>query len=97
MGGQMSTEADQTEQIEGEKPAISSKYIKELTVAIQAVSKGCQVAQTAAFSLISAESINKKDLSPVTVADFSVQATIIAEIDENSQLTTLLQKKRLKT
>jgi len=56
----------------------SRQYVKEVRIAINAFIKGCQVAQVVANNLISAETITKKDNSPVTIADFSVQAVVIS-------------------
>jgi 3'(2'), 5'-bisphosphate nucleotidase len=77
MGGSESTEtqpADANEQ-ENKKP-----YTKESKVAVEAVIKGCEVAQSVAGKLITNETITKKDNSPVTIADFSVQAVVITYI-----------------
>ena len=49
---------------------------KELDAAIQAVEKACTIAQNVAERLIFEMSADKSDKSPVTVADFAVQAYI---------------------
>jgi 3'(2'), 5'-bisphosphate nucleotidase len=84
MGGSVSAESETQNENQdlslADKQSPLKKYQKELTVAIEAVTKGSAVAQKAAETLISAETITKKDNSPVTIADFSVQAVIIAEL-----------------
>jgi len=53
-----------------------ARFAAEKEIAIDAVLKGCQVAQLAVKTLISQDTITKKDNSPVTIADFSVQAVV---------------------
>lgn len=48
--------------------------------AIRAVSKACRLCRSVAGRLVSDETLAKKDKSPVTVADFGVQAVIIGEL-----------------
>lgn len=48
----------------------------ERRVAIEAVVKACQLCQTVQKTLISEDSLAKKDKSPVTVADFGAQAIV---------------------
>lgn len=55
-------------------------YDVELKVAIEAVKKACSLCTTVQSSLVSEETMTKKDKSPVTVADFGVQAIICHEI-----------------
>lgn len=58
---------------------MDSQYSRELTVAIGALQKAAQLSQ----SIVSAKDkgvIEKEDLSPVTVADFAVQALLTATI-----------------
>ncbi|KAF4981384.1 hypothetical protein FZEAL_2814 [Fusarium zealandicum] len=58
---------------------MDSQYAQELTVAIGALKKAAQLSQ----SIISDQdkgAIEKEDLSPVTVADFAVQALLTATI-----------------
>jgi 3'(2'), 5'-bisphosphate nucleotidase len=51
-------------------------YESERFVALQAVLKACLLCQAVQASLVSEETISKKDNSPVTVADFGAQAVI---------------------
>lgn len=53
---------------------------KELSVAVEAVRKACQLSKQVHLSMVSEDTITKKDGSPVTVADFGVQAVICHEI-----------------
>ncbi|KAF7547054.1 hypothetical protein G7046_g9127 [Stylonectria norvegica] len=60
---------------------MESPYAKELTVAFGAVQKAAQLSQ----SIVSAKDkgvIEKEDLSPVTVADFAVQALLTATVKD---------------
>ncbi len=56
------------------------KYDPELHIAIEAVKKACSLCITVQSSLVSEETMIKKDKSPVTVADFGVQAIICHEL-----------------
>ncbi|MCH7949192.1 MAG: 3'(2'),5'-bisphosphate nucleotidase [Candidatus Dadabacteria bacterium] len=56
------------------------KYDSELNIAIEAVKKACSLCITVQSSLVSEETMIKKDKSPVTVADFGVQAIICHEL-----------------
>jgi len=49
-------------------------------VAVGAVERACKVAREVQAALVSEETITKKDQSPVTVGDYSVQALIIYEL-----------------
>ncbi|KAJ2642542.1 3'(2'),5'-bisphosphate nucleotidase [Coemansia sp. RSA 1694] len=49
---------------------------KERAVAIEAVERASQVCQAVFKRLITAETLTKKDKSPVTVADFGAQAVV---------------------
>jgi 3'(2'), 5'-bisphosphate nucleotidase len=55
-------------------------YESERQVAVEAVIKACRLCQIVRRSLVSAETIAKKDKSPVTVADFGGQAVVSAEL-----------------
>ena len=55
-------------------------YSQELKTAIEAVKKACSLCTTVQTSLVSEETMTKKDKSPVTVADFGVQAVICHEL-----------------
>lgn len=61
-------------------PKKATKYTHERQVAIEAVQKACKIAQLVYESLVSQEVVTKNDKSPVTIADFSVQAVINTEI-----------------
>lgn len=56
------------------------KYESELNIAIEAVKKACSLCTTVQSSLVSEETMTKKDKSPVTVADFGVQAAVCHEL-----------------
>jgi len=56
------------------------KYESERFVAIQAVLKASRLCQLVRSSLVSGETMDKKDKSPVTVADFGAQAVISLEL-----------------
>lgn len=56
------------------------KYKKEKTVAIDAVLKASELCKRVQKNLISEDSKEKKDKSPVTIADFGAQAIIIHEL-----------------
>jgi len=49
-------------------------------VALSAVERACRVAREVQGALVSEDTITKKDQSPVTVGDYSVQALIIHEL-----------------
>ena len=55
-------------------------YEKERAVAIEAVRQACQLCQTVRATLVSDETMAKKDKSPVTVADFGAQAVVVSAI-----------------
>lgn len=63
---------------------IHSAYSKERLAAIEAVRRACKVCTNVQASLVSAETLAKKDKSPVTVADFGAQVVVIDHL-----LTTL--------
>lgn len=51
-------------------------YQAERNAAIEAVLRACQLCQTVRAALVTADTMAKKDKSPVTVADFGAQAII---------------------
>lgn len=51
-------------------------YENERRVAIEAVLRACELCQRVRAAMVSAESLAKKDKSPVTVADFGAQAVV---------------------
>jgi len=55
-------------------------YKSELFTAIKAVEKASALCKAVQSSLVSEESMEKKDKSPVTVADFGAQAIVIHEL-----------------
>jgi len=57
----------------------------DLMVAIEAVQLAAQVCQAVQADLVNAETIEKKDKSPVTVADFASQAVVCAVLGSYSQ------------
>ncbi|KAL6062622.1 3'(2'),5'-bisphosphate nucleotidase [Balamuthia mandrillaris] len=56
------------------------EYAEERAAAIRAVLKASLLCRKVQESLVSEETIEKKDRSPVTVADFAAQAVIISEL-----------------
>ena len=58
------------------------KFETELKIAIEAVEKACRLCREVQSSLVSEETMTKKDKSPVTVADFGAQAVICKELNE---------------
>ena len=70
------------------------KYDLELQIAIEAVKKACVLCSKVQSSLVSEETITKKDKSPVTVADFGAQTIICHELSKSiSQTIKSLLKK----
>ena len=55
---------------------------KELSTAISAVEKACELCKSVQMNLIFEEVTQKKDRSPVTVADFCAQLIVIHELKE---------------
>ena len=55
-------------------------YESELKAAIEAVHKASKLCIRVQSSLVSEETVRKKDDSPVTVADFGAQAVICHEL-----------------
>ena len=55
-------------------------YKSEISVAIQSVEKACDLCKSVQENLVSDETMQKKDRSPVTVADFGAQAIVIHEL-----------------
>ncbi len=55
-------------------------YESELKVAVEAVRKACGLTISVQSSLVSEETVRKKDDSPVTIADFGAQAVICHEL-----------------
>jgi 3'(2'), 5'-bisphosphate nucleotidase len=52
------------------------------SVAVDAVLEGCRIARAVAAALIDADTVAKRDRSPVTVADYAVQAVIASVLRE---------------
>lgn len=59
-----------------------SEWIEELRVATAAVRAAARVCRAVQERLVTAESLQKKDKSPVTVADYASQALICALLEE---------------
>ena len=55
-------------------------FENELRIAIDAVKQACRLCTRVQSSLVSQETMTKKDKSPVTVADFGAQAVICREL-----------------
>ncbi len=58
------------------------KYHKELEVAIQAVRAAANVCRRVQNNLVSDDTLEKQDKSPVTVADFAAQAIVCAYLQQ---------------
>ena len=58
-------------------------YTIEKSVALEAVLKACELCKSVQFNLVSEETAQKRDRSPVTVADFGAQAIIIHELKKD--------------
>jgi len=58
------------------------KYAKELEVAIHAVRAAANLCRSVQANLITAETLEKKDKSPVTVADFASQAIVCSHLQQ---------------
>ncbi len=58
-------------------------YEKELKVAIEAVRKAARLCRQVQQHLVSADTVEKKDRSPVTIADLGSQAIICRELQEH--------------
>jgi 3'(2'), 5'-bisphosphate nucleotidase len=58
------------------------EYQRELQVAVAAVRGACLVCQRVQADLVTAGTLEKKDKSPVTVADFASQAVVCAALGE---------------
>lgn len=59
---------------------------QELIVAVRAVRAACGVCQKVQSALVSADTLEKKDKSPVTVADFASQAVVCKALGEHFSL-----------
>ncbi|MFI4859386.1 MAG: 3'(2'),5'-bisphosphate nucleotidase [Phycisphaerales bacterium JB063] len=59
---------------------------QELLVAVRAVRRACWVTQKVQSALVSADTLEKKDKSPVTVADFASQAVVCRALAEHFPL-----------
>ncbi len=57
-------------------------YERERDVAVEAVVQACRLCAAVQESLVSADTIAKKDRSPVTVADFGAQALVSLELTD---------------
>ncbi len=60
-----------------------SSYAHECQIALEAVEKACRLAQRMQGTLQALDIVNKEDLSPVTITDFSCQALINHRILED--------------
>lgn len=58
------------------------KFETELKAAIESVEKACRLCKEVQASLVSEDTMTKKDKSPVTVADFGAQAVILKALSE---------------
>jgi len=57
-------------------------YDKELTTAVQAVRAAAMLCRTVQARLVSSDTLEKQDNSPVTVADFAAQAVVCAHLQQ---------------
>ena len=58
----------------------TNQYSKELAVAIAAVAQAAKVCKHVQANLVTADTLEKRDKSPVTVADFASQAVVCAAL-----------------
>jgi len=65
---------------EDDQPTL--EFAVQRKLAVQAVAKACFLCQKVQERLVSEETIEKKDNSPVTIADYASQALIIAELSK---------------
>ena len=64
-------------------PAMTDQpYSKELSVAVAAVARAAAVCQRVQANLVTEDTLEKRDKSPVTVADFASQAMVCAALGE---------------
>lgn len=61
---------------------MADRLSRELTIAVQAVELASLVCQKVQRSLVTADTLEKKDRSPVTVADFASQAVVCHTLGE---------------
>ena len=59
------------------------RYQKELETALSAVRKAARLCKDTQHTLITADTLEKKDRSPVTIADFGSQATVSAVLQQS--------------
>jgi len=59
------------------------RFQKELDTALEAVQKAGTLCRKAQETLVTAETVEKKDRSPVTIADFGSQAVITRFLKQN--------------
>jgi len=59
-----------------------AQYEEELAAAIQAVRAAAQICRAVQARLVTAETLEKKDKSPVTVADFASQAVVCQQLQD---------------
>jgi len=64
--------------------------LHELEVAVAAVRSAATVCRAVQADLVSAATLEKKDKSPVTVADFASQALVSAVLEERSSLRAIV-------
>jgi 3'(2'), 5'-bisphosphate nucleotidase len=57
------------------------RYERELSAGIEAVRAAARVCRTVARTLVTADTLEKKDQSPVTVADFASQAVVCQRLE----------------
>ena len=62
----------------------------ELEIAVMAVRDAARVCQNVQRNLVSAATLEKKDRSPVTVADFASQALVCSSLAENSKIPAIV-------
>jgi 3'(2'), 5'-bisphosphate nucleotidase len=59
-----------------EKTEIIMDYTRERDAAVEAVRKACRVCREVRRGYVASETLEKRDKSPVTIADFSAQAVV---------------------
>ena len=65
-------------------------FEQELSAALGAVRAAAEVCRSVQGRLVTAETLEKKDKSPVTVADFASQALVCASLAESSKIAAVV-------
>lgn len=71
-------------------------YERERLIAVAAVNKACRVCQKVRRGYVSSDTLEKKDKSPVTIADFSAQAVVSLALLQSSPEVPVAAEEGLK-